>query len=179
VTGEVPDDVRVTEYFAVVFVGTSPNAMLDELTLSVDIDALNCKVTLFEIPFAAATRFTLCPVGVDAAVAVNMALEAFIGTVTVGGTETRALLLDKATLSPPFGAVPLKVTVHVSLPALVMETALQERLLSTPLLWPWFGLAIAIDAKGPRSNIGRNHEPSFHPRALPRVMLRSAELLSL
>jgi len=134
VTGEVPEDVRVTEYFAVVFVGTSPNAMLDELRLSVDVDGLTCKVKLFEIPFAAATRFTLCEVWVDPAVAVNVTLEAFIGTVTAAGTETRALLLDKATLSPPFGAGPLKVTVHPSLPALGMEAALQERLLSTPLL---------------------------------------------
>lgn len=141
VTGEVPVDDKVTEYFAAVFTTTSPNAMLDELRLRVGVAAFNCSAKLFETPPAAAIRFTVCATWVDPAVAVNATLEAFVGMVTVAGTETVALLLDKATLRPPFGAGPLRVTLQASVPAPVMEAVLQESPFSTVLLFdpalPW------------------------------------------
>jgi hypothetical protein len=57
---------------------------------------------------------------------VNTALIAFAGTITVAGTETAALLLDKFTLSPPFAGAALNVTVQESASDPVMDLLLQE-----------------------------------------------------
>jgi hypothetical protein len=46
--------------------------------------------------------------------AVKPALVAPAGTVTVAGTVTAALLLDRPTLSPPAGAAAFRFTVHAS-----------------------------------------------------------------
>jgi hypothetical protein len=46
-------------------------------------------------------------------VAVKVALVAPAATVTLAGTCTAALLLDRLTAAPPLGAAPLKVTVPV------------------------------------------------------------------
>lgn len=48
--------------------------------------------------------------------AVNVALVAPAGTVTVEGTLAAALLVDSATCAPPAGAGPLSVTVPVEDP---------------------------------------------------------------
>jgi len=66
----------------------------------------------------------------DETVAVNAALVAFAGTVTVAGTVTAALLLDRLILRPTLGAVELIVTVQASVPAPVMEALLQESALN-------------------------------------------------
>jgi hypothetical protein len=55
---------------------------------------------------------------------------ALAGTVTVAGSVTAALLLDKLTLIPPLGAVALSVTVQASVPIPVMDALLQESALS-------------------------------------------------
>ena len=47
---------------------------------------------------------------------VNDELDAPEATGTVAGTVTAALLLDRATLTPPDGAAALKVTVHEVVP---------------------------------------------------------------
>ncbi len=51
----------------------------------------------------------------------NLALFAFMGTVTVAGTNTAALLLDRFTTAPPTGAAPVSVTVQKSVPDPVIE----------------------------------------------------------
>jgi hypothetical protein len=57
---------------------------------------------------------------------VNPALVAFAGTVTVAGTVTAALLLDRLTLRPPLGASAFSVTMQESVPEPVMDALLQE-----------------------------------------------------
>jgi hypothetical protein len=54
------------------------------------------------------------------AVAVKLALLAPAATVTVAGTVTAELLLDRLTLTPPLGAAALSPTVQVSVPAPVI-----------------------------------------------------------
>jgi NhaP-type Na+/H+ or K+/H+ antiporter len=63
-------------------------------------------------------------------VAVNPALVAPAGTVTVAGTVTAALLLDRLTLRPPLGAAAFSVTVQASVPDPVMDALLQESALN-------------------------------------------------
>jgi hypothetical protein len=69
-------------------------------------------------------------------VAVNPTLVAPAGTVTVPGTVTAELLLDRFTSSPLLGAEAVSVTVHASVPAPVMDLLLQESALSTAVLLP-------------------------------------------
>jgi hypothetical protein len=56
---------------------------------------------------------------------VNPALVAFAGTVTVLGTVTAELLLDRLTISPPTGAAAVSVTVHAPAPDPVTAPLLQ------------------------------------------------------
>jgi hypothetical protein len=67
---------------------------------------------------------------------VNPALVAFAGTVTVLGTVTAELLLDRLTLMPPLGAAAVSVTVHASVPDPVMVPLLQYSALSAAELVP-------------------------------------------
>jgi hypothetical protein len=69
-------------------------------------------------------------------VAVNPALVAFAGTVTVLGTVTAELLLDKFTVSPSLGAEAVRVTVQASVPDPVMIPLLQDSALSAAELVP-------------------------------------------
>jgi hypothetical protein len=77
-------------------------------------------------PLALAVTVVVCAVVTDETVAVNAALVALAATVTVDGTLTAVLLLDRLTLSPPLGAAALSVTVQASLPDPVMDALLQE-----------------------------------------------------
>jgi hypothetical protein len=61
---------------------------------------------------------------------VNPALVAPAGTVTVLGTVTAELLLDRFTLSPPLGAEAVRVTVQASVPDPVMAPLLQDSALN-------------------------------------------------
>jgi len=65
-------------------------------------------------------------------VAVNATLEALAGTVTDAGRTTAELLLDNATVTPPLGAGPLRLTVQASLTAPVTDALVQESALSVP-----------------------------------------------
>jgi hypothetical protein len=71
-----------------------------------------------------------CVVATEDAVAMNAALVAFAGTVTLAGRATAVLLLAMLTTKPPLDAAVLKVTVHVSEPAPVSDELVQERELS-------------------------------------------------
>lgn len=57
--------------------------------------------------------------------ALNPTLVALAGTVTLGGTVTAELLLERATANPALGAAPLRVTVQASVPAAAMDTLVQ------------------------------------------------------
>ena len=54
-----------------------------------------------------------------------MALVAFAGIVTVAGTVTAALLLERPTMNPPAGAAEVSVTVQASAPEPVMDDVAQ------------------------------------------------------
>jgi hypothetical protein len=56
----------------------------------------------------------------------NTALVVLAGTIKVAGTATAALLLDRFTLRPPFGAEAFSVTVQESEPGPVINVLLQE-----------------------------------------------------
>jgi hypothetical protein len=89
--------------------------------LSVGTAAFNCRAKLVETLPALAVSVTACALPTGETVAVNEALVAFAGTVTVVGTATAALLLDKLTHSPPPGAAAFSVTVQASVPAPVID----------------------------------------------------------
>jgi hypothetical protein len=55
------------------------------------------------------------------------ALVAPDATVTEAGTVTAELLLDSATVNPPLGAAPVRVTVHASVPAAVYALVPHDR----------------------------------------------------
>jgi hypothetical protein len=61
---------------------------------------------------------------------VNPALVALAGTVTVAGTVTAVLLLDRLTLRPPLAAAAFSVTVQASLPAPVIDALPQDSALN-------------------------------------------------
>ena len=131
VTGAVPVEVKVTGWgVAAVFSTTLPNAKLVVLMLSAGTAAFNCRAKVLDRPPALAVIVTACAVATEATVAVNPALVAFAGTVTVLGTVTAELLLDRLTLSPPLGAAAVSVTVHASVPDPVMVPLLQYSALS-------------------------------------------------
>jgi hypothetical protein len=97
----------------------------------------SCKAKVSKRLPAVAVSVTDCAVATGNTVAVNTVLAAFAGTVTVPGTVTAGLLLDRFTLSPPDGAAALSVNVQESVPGPAMDALLQKRALNTAVL-PWF-----------------------------------------
>jgi hypothetical protein len=67
---------------------------------------------------------------------------AFAGTVTVAGTVTAVLLLDRLTLTPPAAAA-FSVTMQESVPAPVTDALLQSSALNAAVPMPLRGMAIA------------------------------------
>ena len=64
-------------------------------------------------------------------VTLNVAVDAFAGTVTVAGTcPTAVLLLDKSTTAPPIGAGALRDTVPTALPPPSTVMGLRDKLTS-------------------------------------------------
>ena len=103
---------------------------LEVAKVSVGPVADNCMAKVLETLPAVAVRVTTCAVATDDTVAVNPALVAFVGTVTVAGTVTAAPLLDRLTLKPPLGAAALSVTMQASVPEPIMDALLHERALT-------------------------------------------------
>jgi hypothetical protein len=130
VIGTVPVEVKSTDCVVGVLSTTSPKATLVALTLSAGIAAFNCRVKLLNTLPVPAVIVTAWAVVTEDTVAVNPALVAPAGTVTVPGTFTAELLLDRFTSSPPLGAEAVSVTVHASVPAPVMDSLLQESALN-------------------------------------------------
>lgn len=130
VTAAVPLEVSVTVCVVGVFTTTLPNGMLVAFTVSTAEAAFSCRATDREVEPVAAVRVTDCAVVTDATVAVKAALVAVAGTVIEAGTATELLLLERATLTPPVGAEPDKVTVQESDSAPVMEVLEQASALT-------------------------------------------------
>ena len=130
VTAAVPLEVRVTVCVVEPLTTTAPNAMLVALMVSAGVAAFNCRATLCEELPELALTVTDCAVVTAPTVAVNDALLAVAGTVTELGTVTALLLLVSATVTPPVGAVPDKVTVQESDSAPVIEVLPQETALT-------------------------------------------------
>ena len=78
----------------------------------------------------AAVSVAVCALVTAATFAEKAAVVAVAGTVTEAGTVTALLLLASATLRPPVGAEPDRVTVQVSASAPVMEVLLQDTALT-------------------------------------------------
>jgi hypothetical protein len=134
VTGAVPVEVRTTGSVDEVFTVTFPKAKLAVLMFNEGTfpwEAFNCIAKVLETPPALAVKVTACAVVTADTVAVNPALVAFAGTVTVAGTATAPLPLPKLTLKPLLPAAVVSVTVQASLPAPVRDGLAQEIALST------------------------------------------------
>jgi hypothetical protein len=103
---------------------------LEVATLSAGTAAFNCKAKLLAIPPALAVRVVACAVPHADTAAVKLALVAPDGTVTVAGSVTAVLLLDRLTLVPPLPAAALNVTVQASVPDPVIELLVHVNALS-------------------------------------------------
>ncbi len=125
VTGAVPVDVRMRGLVEGLFSATLPNAKLVALMLSVGVAAFNCRTKLAETVPTLAFSVTLCAFITAETVAVNAAVVPPAGTVTVAGTATAVLLLERFTIRPPVGAGPVSVTAQASVPAPAKEAAEQ------------------------------------------------------
>lgn len=126
VTTAVPLEVKVTFCVVGVFTTALPKGMLVALALSTGVAALSCSETDLEVDPVVAARVTDCAVVTEATLAVNAALVAVAGTVTEPGRVTAPLLLASATLTPPVGAEPDRVTVHESASDPVIVVLLHE-----------------------------------------------------
>lgn len=129
--GNAPEAAKATDCVAVVFTGTLPKAMLVALMVSPTAPTFNCRAKLCEIPPAVAMRATDWAVLTAETVTVKLALLRPTGTVTVAGTVTALLLLDRLTANPPFGAAAFSVAVQRSVPAPVIDPMAQLSALST------------------------------------------------
>ena len=85
---------------------------------------------------ALAVTVSVCVVVTGATVAVNPALVALAGIVTVVGTVTDALLLVRPTVNPPVGAAAVRVTVHASVPDPVIDEVPQVSPLNAATIVP-------------------------------------------
>ncbi len=126
VTAAVPLEVSVTVCVTGVLSSTLPNGMLEAFAVSTPEAAASCSEIDRELDPAVAVSVTDCAVVTAATLAVNAALVAVAGTVTELGTVTAPLLLASATLNPPLGALPDRVTVQASASDPVMEVLLHE-----------------------------------------------------
>ena len=130
VTAAVPLEVRVRVCVVELFTTTAPNETLVALMVKAGVAAFSCRATLCdELPELALTVAD-CAVVTEATVAVNDTLLAVAGTVTELGTVTALLLLARATLTPPVGAEPERLTVQESDRAPVIEVVPQETALT-------------------------------------------------
>jgi hypothetical protein len=133
VTGAVPVEVSITGSVDDVFRVTFPKAKVAVLMFNEGMfawEAFSCIAKVLETPPALAVKVTACAVVTADTVAVNAALVAFAGTITVAGTATAALPLPKLTLKPLLPAAVVNVTEQASLPAPVRDGVAQEIALS-------------------------------------------------
>jgi hypothetical protein len=105
-------------------------------TVNAGVVALICRVKFSERLPEVAVKVTDSAFATDDTVAVNKVLVAFSGTVTVAGTVTSALLLDRFTVRPPEGAAAFRVIVHESVPEAAIDALVQETPLNSDAIVP-------------------------------------------
>lgn len=132
--GQLPTDESVIVFSASLFTATSPKARLVALTLIVETIAFRLSANVFEVPAEVAVNVAVCAVPEAATEAVNAAVAAPAGTTTEEGTLTSVLLLERFTVNPPLGAVPLSATVQASLAKPPIEVAEQDSELKAALV---------------------------------------------
>jgi hypothetical protein len=125
VTAALPVEVKVIDCVAGVLTWTLPKGTLAALRLSAGNPTFSCRAKAAETLPRLAVIITGCGVATEATFAVNVALNAPAGTVTVAGNVAAALLLDRATLTPPLGATAPNVTSQPSVPGPVMDALRQ------------------------------------------------------
>lgn len=82
----------------------------------------------------------------------NPALVALAGTVTVLGTVTAELLLDRFTINPPLGAAAVSVTGHASVPDPIIVPLLQYSALNAAVLVPVVPVPLRLTTDWPGRN---------------------------
>jgi hypothetical protein len=131
-SGAVPEEVRMTDLVAAVFTATLPKTRLLALRPKVGMKAFSWSWTVLETVPEVAVRVADCVVVTESIVAKKATLVALTGTVTVAGSVTAGLLLERLTFSPPLPAATLRNTVQESVPDPVIEALAQENALSVP-----------------------------------------------
>jgi hypothetical protein len=131
VTAEVPVEDRIKVCVVTVLRLTLPNGMLDKLTLSVGTDAPSCNANVLATLFALAVKIAVAGVLTVETVAIKLAFVDPAITVTLAGTATAELLLDKFTVKPAAGAAELSETLQLSVPAAVIDPLVQVKALNT------------------------------------------------
>jgi hypothetical protein len=135
VSGAVPEEVSVTDCVVGVLMVTLPNAKLAALTLRAGVLvapadwALSSIAKLCVLPAAVAVSVAVCEELTGVTLAVNEALAAFAGTVTLVGTDTAELSVARFTETLLLPAE-LSVTVQASLSLPVIVESTQERALT-------------------------------------------------
>lgn len=97
---------------------------------------------VLELPFKLALMTAVWLLLTLAAVAVKLAELDPPATLTDDGTVKLALLLLSATLDPPLGAAPLKLTVQLDVPGAVTDVGLHVTELTTTVLPPLVAAAL-------------------------------------
>ena len=126
----VPLEVIVTGSVEAVFRFTLPKERLEAPSEMAGTAAFNCSAKFAEALPALAVSVAVCAVPTAEMVAENGALVAPETIVTVAGTDTAELLLDRFTANPLPGAAPFRLTVQLSVPAPVMDALLHAIALS-------------------------------------------------
>lgn len=127
VTAAVPLEVRVTVCVVELLTTTAPNEMELALMLSAGVAAFSWRTTDFDELPAVAVSVADCAVVTAATLAAKVAEVAVAGTVIELGMLTELLLLLRATVKPPEGAEPERVTVQESEREPVTEVLLHDR----------------------------------------------------
>jgi hypothetical protein len=172
VSGEVPEEVRVTDSgVAAVFTVTLPNAMLLVLRLRLGsavtggILAFNSRSKVLDSLSAVAVRVAVCGVVTGAVIAEKATLVALAGTVTVAGKATAALLLERLTVSPPIPAGSLRFTVQELVLDPVTAALVQASAESVA-----GELNITVDPQPDRSKTALEHKIASQPACLDSQM---------
>ena len=130
VTAAVPFDVTVTEFVTAVPTATLPNERDAALKPSVGVAAFSSRAIALELLPVDAVRVADCVFVTGATIAKNDVLVAPAGMVTELGTETATFVVARMTLTPPAGAAPDNVTVHLSASDPAIDVVLQEMALT-------------------------------------------------
>jgi hypothetical protein len=93
------------------------------------IGGARLREAVFELPFKDAVTITDCVLETAAAVALKAPVLAAAAIVTLAGTVKLALLLVKATTTPPVGAGPLNVRLQALVPGPIKAAGVHVRLL--------------------------------------------------